>query len=821
MSCDTRIQQYWQQHQVYKWNPSEGREANFIIDTPPPTVSGKLHIGHIFSYSHIDFIARFQRMCGKNVFYPIGFDDNGLPTERLVEKERGIKAGKMARAEFVAICREVVQAHEERFRELFKKMGYSFDWELEYQTISPQTSRISQISFLDLLQKGQIYRKDQPVLWDPVDQTALAQAEIEDKEKSSFMNDVIFQLEQGGSITIATTRPELLAACAAILVHPDDARYKNIVGSWAISPLFFNKIPIIADENVLIQKGSGAVMCCTFGDATDILWWQKHNLPTQIIINKQGQMVQINFDQQNSLNPILASENYAQLQGLKINAAREKSIELLKNAAVLTKQTPLQQVVKCAERSGAPLEILITPQWFIKTIQHKEKLLELSSQLNWSPHFMQTRLDNWIKGVSWDWCISRQRFFGVPFPVWYSKRKGEEGKVLLADIDKLPIDPVNCLPQGYSSDEVEPDLDVMDTWATSAVSPQINSLAINKNFAIDLDRHNKTFPADLRPQAHEIIRIWAFGTILKSYLHEQVLPWKNIMISGWCLAEDKSKMSKSKGNIIEPLSLLEKHGVDAIRYWASTAKPGHDTCYTEAVVLNGKKLVNKLLNAAKFCQSHFVKIDLKNFDINKEIQNKQIFCQSDLWILSKLDKIIVAASKAFENFEYCEAREVAETFFWRDFCDTYLELIKGRVYNDSGLNSSAQVSAIKTLYHTLGTVLKLLAPFLPYITEEINIDILQNNNSIHARGSWPSEINFIFSNCDSVEEIVFGIIENVRRAKTERNLSMKAPVALINAQITGTNISADLVEDLKNVTCANQLAITENSQAFSVFINFD
>ncbi len=815
-SIEKRIQLYWEEKKVYEWDQNETRENSFIIDTPPPTVSGHLHVGHIFSYSHIDFIARFQRMYGKNVFYPIGFDDNGLPTERLVEKQRNIKAKNLPREEFIKICQEVIEVEEDKFRNLFKKMAYSFDWSLQYQTISKQTSQISQLSFLDLVKKGEVYRKYQPVLWDPVDQTALAQAEIEDKEKNSFMNELLFPLEEGGGIHIATTRPELLAACVAVLVNPEDDRYKHLVGKYATTPLFTGKVKIIADKNVLIDKGTGAVMCCTFGDATDILWWQKYNLDTKMIIDQFGKLAPFKFDHENSAHPDMAKLCYEKLEGLKITAARSKIIEMLQELGFLIKQNEITQTVKCAERSGAPLEILITAQWFVKTIEHKEKLLELSAQLNWHPKFMQNRLDNWINGVSWDWCISRQRFFGVPFPVWYSKRKGEEGKVILADHAKLPIDPMVDLPEGYLRDEVEADSDVMDTWATSCISPQINSKAINGNFAVDLDRHKKTFPADLRPQAHEIIRIWAFGTILKSYLHEQVLPWKNIMISGWCLAEDKSKMSKSKGNIIEPLSMLEKYGVDAIRYWASTSKSGNDTVFSEEVVLNGKKLVNKIKNAAKFCDLHFQNLYLKRPNLStssfeQAIDSKEIFCANDMWLVAKLNHVVITATNHFQNFEYSHARDVIETFFWKDFCDTYLEIVKTRIYNDNGDNEAGQISAMLTLYYCLHIILKLFAPFIAYRSEEVYIDILKMQHSIHQKSNWPKCINLVFDEYINHEKIIFDILELVRKVKTQKQLSIKAPIKLLQVSgIADNSLPEDATQDLLNVTCANKIELTNN-----------
>ncbi|MDA9163765.1 valine--tRNA ligase, partial [Rickettsiaceae bacterium] len=604
---EKKWQNYWQDHGVYLWDKNEPRDRTYVVDTPPPTVSGQLHIGHVYSYTHTDFIVRYKRMKGMNIFYPMGFDDNGLPTERLVEKKRKVKASKMNREEFVAICKDVVESEEEKFHSLFNSIALSVDWNIEYRTISDNSCKISQMSFLDLMQKNQIYRDSQPMLWDPVDQTALAQADIEDQAKTTFMNDIQFTTEDGTPITIATTRPELLAACVSVFYHPDDERYKNLEGKFAISPLFSVRVPLLADDMVDPEKGTGLVMCCTFGDQTDILWWRKHQLPTKIIFTKWGTIDEIEFDD-SCTNKTKAEKIATEITGLKIKTAREKTIELLKAEGLLLSQTEKTQTVKCAERSGAPLEILTTPQWFIKSVEHKEKLAKKSEELNWYPHSMKIKLDSWINGVALDWCISRQRYFGVPFPVWYSKRAGEEGKLMLPSKDQLPVDPLRDLPEGYSREEIEADKDVMDTWSTSSVSPQLSSHGIAGEFMIDKERHEKLFPADLRPQAHEILRTWAYYTMLKAELHEGVLPWKNIMISGWCLAADKSKMSKSKGNILIPETLLEQHGADVIRYWAASSRLGADTAYSEDVVKNGKRLVNKLWNAAKFVSQHFDKI---------------------------------------------------------------------------------------------------------------------------------------------------------------------------------------------------------------------
>lgn len=811
---EKKWQEFWQQQNIYKWNSDENKENNFVIDTPPPTVSGHLHIGHIYSYTQADIVARYQRMKGKNVFYPMGFDNNGLPTERLVEKNRKIKAVQMERAEFQKICKAEIEKSLMSFRNLFNSTALSVDWYQEYQTIDNNSQKISQMSFLDLYQKDQIYRSAQPMLWDPVDRTALAQADIEDKEQSSFMNDITFNIENGEQVTIATTRPELLAACVAVFYHPEDERYKNLAGKFAITPLFNVKVPFLADDKVDMEKGTGLVMCCTFGDNTDIEWWKIHKLPLKIILNKAGCIEYSHFDD-NCLDLAVAEQYFAEIKGLKIKQARAKIIEILTEQKFLIKQVEVQQTVKCAERSGAPLEILATPQWFIKTIEHKEALKKRAAELNWHPSTMKIKLDNWIDCLNWDWCISRQRFFGVPFPIWYSKRAGEEGKVIIATKDQLPIDPLTTPPTGYSMDEVIPDQDVMDTWATSSVTPQLNSLAISKDYHIDLERHKNLFPADLRPQAHEIIRTWAFYTILKAHLHETKLPWKNIMVSGWCLAEDKSKMSKSKGNVIKPENILEMHGADIVRYWTSTSRLGADTAFSEDVLKIGKKLVNKLWNASKFAAQYFDKLPEQIPSLNELKAKNVIFATTDLWILTKLAKTIELATQEFEKFEYCKAREHMEEFFWKDFCDNYLEIAKVRAYNQDGSDEAGQMSAIYSLYYCLDNILKLFAPFIPHVTEEIYQHIFEHNAlSIHERGLWPKTDHFFMDDnaLQVIDNEFITILDLVRKIKAEQNLSIKAEIELLHINIhEKLKLNADAIKDLLNVTNSKNILDVRNA----------
>lgn len=767
----------WESSDVFTWDQEELKENSFVIDTPPPTVSGLLHMGHIFSYTQTDFIARYMRMKGKNVFYPIGFDDNGLPTERLVEKEKNIKASEMSRQDFIDECKDVVERAEVEFRRLFKSVGLSFDWAQEYQTISPQTTTLSQMSFLDIYKKGGLERHDAPTFWDPVDQTALAQAEIEDKEKDGVMLYINFTGPDGNPLSIATTRPEMIPACQAIFFHPDDERFKHLEGKSATTPIFGKQVPIIADSDVDMEKGTGVVMCCTFGDIQDIQWWRRHSLEITQVIQLNGQM-----------------QNAGDYDGLYVKKARAQITQDLEDAGLVTDKQQVKQFVKCAERSGAPLEIVSTPQWYIKLLDKKEEFLKKTNECNWYPDHMRIRQENWINGLNQDWCISRQRFFGVPFPVWYSKRAGEEGKIIVADVSKLPVDPQVDLPKGYTREEVQADTDVMDTWATSSITPQINSHGINEEFAINLERHKKLYPADLRPQAHEIIRTWSFSTTVKSFYHENSIPWKNLAISGWVLAADKTKMSKSKGNVVTPTELIIDRGADTVRYWAANSKLGVDTAYSEELFKIGNKLITKIWNASKFCAMFFEKFSDDPQNISPDVS--KITESSDKWILSSLHSTIKKYEKVFETFEYSDARSAAENFFWNDLCDNYLELVKGRLYDDSAENEAARTSGIYTLHIVLKNVLKMFTPFIPHLCEEVNEHLFGGKQMLSARGSWPivAEIPFdetALSEGEELKEIVRVVRTHKSEAKIALNAEWNEPVAY-DPKLVSESALADL-----------------------------
>jgi valyl-tRNA synthetase len=834
LETEKKWQKSWEEQGVYQWDESESRENTYVIDTPPPTVSGLLHMGHVFSYTQADFVARYQRMAGKTVFYPMGFDDNGLPTERLVEKTKKVRATDMSREDFIKLCEGVSKEARKEFRALFESIALSVDWRQEYHTISEDSRRISQLSFLDLFHKERAYRKLLPMHWDPIDQTAIAQAEVEDKEMPSQKNYLHFGLDGDASrkLPIMTTRPELLGACVALIYNPNDVRYQDLKGKKAITPVFGVKVDIIADEKVDMEKGTGLVMCCTFGDETDIAWWREHCLKTRVILNKygkidvtseanrvlyQGAKDEDAIDAANSVDIAKTIAAFEQLKGLKCRTdARAKMLELLAAEGAIF-QVPEVGVhaEPCAERSGSPLEYLITNQWFVKILDQKDELKAKAAECNWYPEYMKVRMDQWIDGLSWDWCISRQRYFGVPFPVWYSKRAGEEGVIIVAQPDQLPVNPLVDLPKGYSRDEVTPEADVMDTWATSSVSPQLSSKAINKDYAVDYARHQKLFPADLRPQAHEIIRTWAFYTVVKAHLHDNTIPWKNLMISGWCLAADKTKMSKSKGNVVTPVGLVEEKGADVVRFWASTSRLGADTAYSEDVLKIGKKLVTKLWNATKFAAIHLDRLQAEPATAKADVESGIINQTLDLWVLTRLNKAIKKATQEFDKYEYCDARVAMEDFFWNDFCDNYLELVKVRVYGENAsVSKEAQMSAVHTIYHCLDAILRLFAPIVPHITEELYSHIFDKKAaSVHRRGAWPQYLDYPSDSAAEAAGIAcVDVLNAVRKMKADRNVSIKWPLNFIaiSGEDAQSRVGA-LADDLKNVTNATEVVFTKKS----------
>ncbi|MDR2526675.1 MAG: valine--tRNA ligase [Rickettsiales bacterium] len=839
IESEKKWQKYWEEKEIFRFNWNDTKKENiYSIDTPPPTVSGTLHMGHICSFTHTDLIARFQRMYGKNVYYPIGFDDNGLPTERYVEKQKGIKGKEIPRNEFIKICQETIkEAEDVDFYNLFHLISHSYDWSLKYQTISKDSAHIAQLSFIDLYNKGVLYRKDEPCIIDVADQTALAQTEIEDKEFESQKNYIKFDISDKNNeseeidsnfIEIMTTRPELLPACVALLCHP--SLYSNYKNKVATTPLGV-KVPIISDDKVNLEKGTGFVMCCTFGDQTDIEWWKKYNLDLRICLNERGRIELNNV--KNLISPV-----YLQLEGMNILDARREILNILRENGKITRNPEkIFHFVKIGERSKEPIEFLITKQWNVKVLDIKNELHKKADEVIWHPNWMKIRMHEWIDGLSWDWTISRQRFSGIPLPVWYSKRSGEEGKIIVADVKQLPVDPLVDLPNGYERNEVIGDGDVLDTWFTSSLSPQLNSRGITKELFTDSKKREiLSLPFSLRPQSHEIIRTWAFCTIVKAYYHENKAPWENIAISGWCLSTDGTKMSKSKGNIIDPLNIIAIKGSDSVRYWAGKQNYGTDSVYSDNQINSGQKLITKLFNSAKFCEMCFEKIDDKeNIKIIDAKNNKNIIETVDKWLISQINKTIIKATNSFKNYEFCKALEITENFFWNDFCNNYLEIVKVRCYGASGFKyeglqlspnqieniNKKQQSALQTIYYVFNAVLKLFAPFLPSVCDEIYSCLYENEflekKSISARNNWADNKKFnIEGNYDKIGSIVIDTITEVRKYKTEKNTSIKESLSCITIY---ANVTLDdgIIEDLKNVCNTDNITI-KSSDKFSVEI---
>ncbi|WP_019960898.1 valine--tRNA ligase [Woodsholea maritima] len=790
--AETQWQARWAEDDAFKWSPDAPAETDYVIDTPPPTVSGTLHVGHVYSYTQADIMARYMRMSGRNVLYPIGWDDNGLPTERLVEKVKKVRGGNMSREEFVALCKEVIPPYEDEFRNLFSRLALSVDWSREYQTISDESRKVSQLSFLDLYRKGLLERRLEPTLWDPADRTAIAQAEVEEIEREGKLNQIPFEIE-GGELEpaiIATSRPELIGACGGLMIHPEHPRAKELVGKNAISPLYGVPIPIYAEDTVDPEKGTGIVMCCTFGDVTDIQWYRKHKLPLRVVIDEAGKMksdLAIGSEGWPSKDVEAAQAIITQLAGLKAEKAKEAILEILKERGLILKQDVTHQVVPVAERSGAPLEIIVTPQWFIKTLDYKDQILEKAREITWRPEYMRQRLESWVEGLKWDWGISRQRHFGVSIPVWYSKRPGEEGKIIVPSPDQLPVDPTSDLPEGYSADDVIGEKDVLDTWATSSVSPQLVTRTVSEDLGKDYETHKRLFPMAMRPQAHEIIRTWAFYTIVKALHHGQSVPWNNISISGWCLASDGSKMSKSKGNVIDPIKLLDEYGSDVVRYWTGTSRLGHDTALSPNTLAQGKRLVTKLWNAIKLAHMAWEQVPegalAQPSTVKADFAAGLISHPMDQWMLGHLSETVAKATEAFEKYEYAQALRHVEDFFWRIHCDNYLEIVKRRTRFE-GVPDAEQTSALYALFHASATITKLFAPFMPFVTETLH-DVLwgEGDNAIatiHARGSWPKAEDFIAPDTFRREGDNFvSILAAGRKVKSELQVSMKAPVEVM------------------------------------------
>ena len=833
----------WERDGTFRFDAGAPRERVYAIDTPPPTVSGSLHVGHVFSYTHTDLIARYRRMRGMEVFYPMGWDDNGLPTERRVQNHFGVRCDPsipydpdftppaepgeepvaVSRPNFVALCLQLTESDEQVFEQLWRTLGLSVDWSMTYTTIGPLAQRISQRAFLGLLARGHAYQLEAPTLWDVDFQTAVAQAELEDRERPAAMHRVRFSRPGDGAAAqpdalIETTRPELIAACVALVAHPDDERQRELVGNDVLTPLFGTRVPVLTHPLVDREKGTGLVMVCTFGDVTDVVWWRELGLPVRSVLGPDGRLLDVPWGDPGweSDDVARARESYEQLRGRTINQARRSMVALLQQSGDLVGEPqPLTHAVKFFEKGERPVEIITSRQWFIHTVEHREALIARGRELRWHPLYMRARFEDWVGGLTGDWCISRQRFFGVPFPVWYPI--DEHGAIhheqpIAAREDQLPVDPSTDLPAGYeASQRGRPggfvgDPDVMDTWATSSLTPQVAGQA-----GEDEDLFGRVFPMDLRPQAHDIIRTWLFTTILRSHIEYDSLPWTNAAISGWVLDPDRKKMSKSRGNVVTPMHLLSEHGADAARYWAARGRPGTDTAFDPQQMKVGRRLAVKLLNASKFALA-----DLPP-------QGDALSHPLDRAMIARLAAVVADATRSFEQYDYTRALERAEEFFWW-YCDYYLELVKGRRY-DPAPRASASVSRALSL--SLSVFQRLFAPFLPFVAEEVWS--WWQEGSVH-RARWPDagELAGAAGGLDidparegQALDAAADVLREVRKAKSDARRPMRAAVARVCVTDTAGRLRALALgcDDLAQAGAIEQLDVAEGDE-FSVEVEF-
>ncbi|MBI3973119.1 MAG: valine--tRNA ligase [Chloroflexi bacterium] len=805
-TAEPRLQARWAEQGIYEFD-SEHPGKPYTVDTPPPTVSGRIHVGHVYSYTQADIMIRYHRMKGEQIFYPFGFDDNGLPTEIFTETSKGIRATEVGRRRFIEACLSLSEQVEAQFERFWKRLGLSADWRLRYSTIDPRSRRVSQAAFIDLHHKGGAYRQESPTLWCTTCQTGVAQADVEDKPGvASAFTTIPFRLEDGRELRIATTRPELLAACVAIFVHPNDERYRDVAGKRAKTPLFGVEVPVLTDERADPEKGTGAVMCCTFGDVTDVAWWRDHKLPLRLAITEDGRM----------------SERAGPYAGLRVKQARAKILEDLAAAGLVRDQKQIEHTVGVHERGGHDLEYLVTKQWFIKVLKQKERWIEAGRRIKWHPEHMRARYESWIEGLNWDWNISRHRYFGVPFPVWYCRACDE---AVLAAPEQLPVDPhdtpppVEKCPRCGSAD-FYPDPDVLDTWATSSLTPQLSGTLLEP-FGISEEAFDRRFrPMTLRPNAHDIIRTWDFYTIVRSLYLTGDIPWTDVLISGHALDPAGKKISKSKLKAAEdPTPMLEQFSADAVRYWTASVRTGGDTSLSEEVFRNGSKLVTKLWNASKLVLGH---IDgYRPAEAPPEGLNA-----TDRWLLARLHDVVERATRSMNEYEFAAAKADAERFFWGDFCDNYLELVKARLYADPGDSpqaAAARDAACCTLYHGLLSVLKIFAPFMPHITEEIYVAGFAERDgarSIHvsrwpmAPEAWASEAAVL------VGDAIMAIVDAVRRWKADRQLSVGAPVAAVRVTCAQDVCRAlqGALTDLRGVTRAERVELVSGGPAIDVSV---
>ena len=783
---EEKWQKQWEKDRVYKFD-EKGKKPLFTIDTPPPTVSGTMHMGHAFAFTQQDFIARYKKMQGFNVFHPIGFDNNGLATALMVEKKLGIKQRNYSRDDFIKLVLKHTKEQEDQMEKSFKSIGLSIDWSLLYRTIDELARKTAQYSFLDLHRQNRLYQKEAPTMWCPSCGTAISQAELEDKEEESSFVYIEFKTKEGEKISIATTRPELMPACVAIHVHPEDKRYKKLVGKDVEIPFTDGRtVKIYENRGADPEFGTGAVYHCTFGDLDDVEWTLETNLPIIEIINKDGTF----------------NEKAGILQGLRTKEARKKIIEELEKAGHILKQEPIKHVVNTHERCKTPIEILTAKQWFVKYLDLKDDYIVKPEQINWAPAYMKKRLDNWVNGLKWDWNISRQRHYGIPFPVWYCEKCEEP---MLADEKDLPIDPLKDKPKGKckcGSSSFVPEKDTFDTWFTSSLTPQINGKWVEKDKLFD-----KIFPMDLRPQGHDIIALWAFNTIVKSLFHQGKLPWKNIMINGWALDPKGKKMSKSMGNVIAPETMIEKYSADSLRYWAGLPTLGEDIPFQEKEMVAGKKFVTKLLNA-----SRFVAMSTKDVKAGK-IEEKNLLPE-DKAILSWLNRLIKESTESFDSYEFSKVLNPVRNFFWLKFADFYIEEVKIRAYSKE--DKSGPIAAA-VLQEVIWKTLLMLSPFIPHTTEEIAQEHFKkklNGKSIHLE-QWPKvEEKFIDEEAEKLGEMINVVIAEMRKQKSEARKPLNTEIKKAVVVIEGSEKLKEGLDTIKRTMAVKDLEIKEGKELF-------
>ena len=805
----------WEEHGTYRFDRTKTRDEVFSIDTPPPTVSGSLHVGHVFSYTHTDTVARYQRMRGSEVFYPMGWDDNGLPTERRVQNYYGVRcdpslphdptfeapadAGdpqaikkrreiNISRRNFVDLCHRLTAEDEKAFEALWRHLGLSVDWSQTYATIDERSQRLAQRAFLGNLARGEAYQMEAPSLWDVTFRTAVAQAELEDRDRPGTYHKLIFHAADGSDVQIATTRPELLVSCVALVAHPDDERYRPMFGHCVTTPVFGVEVPVLAHELADPEKGTGIAMICTFGDTTDVTWWRELDLPVRAVIDRSGRFAR---EAPAFVETEAGLAAYERLAGKTVFSAQEEMAAILNETGeVVGDPEPITHPVKFFEKGDKPLEIVTSRQWYItnggRNPDLQGALIARGDEMAWHPPYMQARYTNWIEGLNGDWLISRQRFFGVPLPLWYALDDAGEpvyDEPITPDPADLPIDPASDTAPGYTEDQRgQPngfmgDPDVMDTWATSSLSPQIAC-----GWDGDDDLFSRTYPMDMRPQAHDIIRTWLFSTAVRSHLEEDAAPWRHCALSGWVLDPDRKKMSKSKGNVVTPMGLLEQYGSDAVRYWAASGRPGTDTAFDDGKMKIGRRLAIKILNASRFVLGFG-----SDSDQAGSIDASAVTNPLDQAMLASLANLVNEATTAFEGFDYARSLERTETFFW-SFTDDYVELVKSRAYEG---DEAGAASAQNSLRMALSTVLRLFAPILPFVTEEVWF--WWQEGSIH-RQAWPDadEIRAAAGNGDpAVAEVAAAALAELRRHKTNAKRSLVTPV--VAATITDTADRLDLL----------------------------